>query len=71
MAVAKFLCHAMVMYDILEIIIHIKKRLTLIVYRNELSRTLLSERETAGKYTTTIWSFLRVKMPPGVKSSQY
>ena len=25
MAVAKFLCHAMVMYDILEKIIHIKK----------------------------------------------
>ena len=43
-------------------------RLTIIVYRNELAKTLLSERETAGKCTATIWSFPRVKMPPGVKS---
>ena len=39
-------------------------------YRNELARTLLSERETAGKCTATIWSFPRVKVPPGVKSGQ-
>ena len=41
---------------------------TLIDYRNELARTLPSERETAGKCTATIWSFPRVKVPPGVKS---
>ena len=43
----------------------------LIVYKNELARTLLSERETAGKCTATIWSFPRVKVPPGVKSGQF
>ena len=32
-----------------------RTRLTLIVYRNELARTLLSERETTGKRTATIW----------------
>ena len=45
-------------------------RQTSIVYRNELARTLSSERETYGKCTATIWSFPRVKMPPGVKSGQ-
>ena len=44
--------------------------LTLIVYRDELARTLPPERETAGKSTATIWSSPRVKMPPGVKSGQ-
>ena len=42
----------------------------LIVYRNDLARTLLPERGTAGKCTATIWSFPRVKVPPGVKSGQ-
>ena len=45
-------------------------RLTLIVYRNELARTLPPERETAGKSTAMIWSSQRVKMPPGVRSDQ-
>ena len=45
-------------------------RLTLIVYRNELARTLPSERETAGKSTAMIWSSPRVQMPLGVKSGQ-
>ena len=45
-------------------------RQTIIVYRNELVRILLSERETTGKCTATIWSFPRFKMPPGVKSGQ-
>ena len=35
----------------------------LIVYRNELARTLLSERGSAGKCTATIWSFPRLKVP--------
>ena len=42
----------------------------LIVYRNELARTLLSERGTSGTCTAMIWSFPRVKVPPGVKSGQ-
>ena len=42
----------------------------LIVHRNELAWTLLSERGTAGKCTATIWSFPRVKVPHGVKSGQ-
>ena len=46
------------------------RRQTLIVYRNELARALLSERETAGKCTATIWTFPRVIVPPGVKSGQ-
>ena len=36
------------------------KKKRLIVYRNKLARTLLSERVTAGKCTATIWSFPRV-----------
>ena len=45
-------------------------KLTLIVYKNELARTLPPERETAGKSIAMIWSSPRVKMPPGVKSGQ-
>ena len=43
---------------------------TLIVYRNELARTLLPGRESAGRCTATIWSFPRVKVLPGVESGQ-
>ena len=37
---------------------------------NEFTRTELPGREPAGKYTAAIWSFSRVKVPPGVKSGQ-
>ena len=45
-------------------------RQTPIVYRNELARALLWRKKDSWKCIATIWSFPRVKMPPGVKSSQ-